>query len=469
MKVLLAHPPVGRMIPSILPEEVESGRGANPPLGLLYLAAGLQKAGRDDEVAVLDAQAPHLDDASIRKKISSFSPDVVGITALSFTMPDVMAVCGMAKESGAVTVLGGPHPHIFPEETAALDGVDYVLTGEGEKSFPALLDCIREKRAPDDVPGAVWRADGETRRGPAPSFIEDLDELRFPARELTDVRAYASVLARAGPVTTMMSSRGCPYNCLFCDRPHLGRKFRARSPESVVEEIERCLRLGIREILFYDDNFAADRDRAMQIARLIISRGLKVTFDVRLRVTDLDLELAKALKQAGCDRAHLGVESGDPEILKTLRKAITVEDARAGFENARKAGMRTLAYFLVGSPGETPRSVKRSVRLAKELRPDYVHFSLLMPFPGTDLYRMGMEKGLWDGDPWLEFAREPRADFQAPVWDESLSREELVGLTLGAYRSFYRDPAYILRRLKSIRSPGEVIRHARAGLKILRL
>jgi len=468
VKVLLIHPPTGRMISSILPEEVESGRGATPPLGLLYLAGELQRLGRD-EAAVLDAQVHRPDDALIRKKIASFSPDVVGVTALSFTMPDVLAVCGMAKEAGATTVLGGPHPHIYPEETAALEGVDYVLMGEGEKSLPALLDCIRDERTPDDVPGAVWLENGKVRRGPPPSFIENLDTLRLPARELTDVRAYTSVLARTGPVTTMMSSRGCPHRCLFCDRPHLGSKFRARSPESVVEEIERCLGMGIREILFYDDNFAAGRERAMQIARLIISRGLKVTFDVRLRVTDLDPGLASALKRAGCDRVHLGVESGDPEILKTLRKAITVEDARAGFENARKAGMRTLAYFLVGSPGETRQTVNRSIRLAKELKPDYVHFSLLMPFPGTDLYRMGLEKGLWDGDPWLEFARNPTREFRAPVWNENFSREELIGLTLGAYRSFYRDPAYILRRLKTIRGPGEAIRQARAGLKILRL
>ncbi len=468
MKVLLLHPPSGRMIPSILPEKVESGRGANPPLGLLYLAGELERLGRD-EVAILDAQAPGLDDATIRKKISSFAPDVVGVTALSFTMPDVLVVCEMAKEAGAVTVLGGPHPHIYPEETAFLPEVDYVITGEGERALPALVDCLRNNVGPDEASGAVWSADGEIHRGPPPSFIEDLNELRFPARELTDVRVYTSVLARANPVTTMMSSRGCPYNCLFCDRPHLGRKFRARSPESVVDEMERCLRLGIREILFYDDNFATDRERAMQIAELILSRGLKVTFDVRLRVTDLDIKLAEALKRAGCDRVHLGVESGDPEILKTLRKGITVDDARAGFENARKAGIRTLAYFLVGSPGETSDTVRRSVRLARELKPDYVHFSLLMPFPGTDLYRMGKEKGLWNGDPWLEFALNPREDFQAPVWEENLSREELIELTLGAYRSFYRNPAYILRRLKTIRSPGEVIRQARAGLKILRL
>ena len=457
------------MIPSILPEEVESGRGANPPLGLLYIAASVRRLGKD-HVEFVDAQAENLNDESLEKRIAASNPDIVGITALSFTMPDVLAVCGMAKNADAMTIVGGPHAHIYPEETAKLENVDFVMRGEGEGSFPFLLDSIRVHEPPWDVSGAVWYTNGKICRGPEPIPIDDLDILPHPARDMTDVNLYYSALARTSPATTMMTSRGCPYRCIFCDRPHLGKKCRYRSPANVVDEIEECLSLGIREFLIYDDNFATNRDRVVAISEEILHRDLRVIFDVRLRVTDLDDELAGMLRRAGCDRAHLRVESGDPEILKSLQKGITVDDARRAFETARHAKIRTLAYFLVGSPGETPDTVARSIKLAKELKPDYAHFSLLIPFPGTELYLNGIEKGIWKaGDPWLEFAANPRPDFLPPVWEENLSREKLVKLTLGAYRSFYRDPAYLWRRLRRIRNQGEVVRHIRTGLKILRL
>jgi len=456
------------MIFSILPEEVESGRGANPPLGLLYIAAAIRKFGRD-EVEIIDAQAQDLDDAALERRIIAAKPHVVGVTALSFTMPDVMAVCAMAKKTGAMTVLGGPHAHIYPEETARLEKVDYVLGGEGEYSFSDLLDSIRENDTPGDVPGVAWTENGKTYRGPEPDCIDSLDDIPFPARDMLDVHRYTSVLARTSPITTMMSSRGCPFRCIFCDRPHLGRKFRARSAAGVVDEMEQCLRLGIREFLLYDDNFATDHKRAMMITEEILRRDLRVIFDVRLRVTDLDDELAVALRRAGCDRVHLGVESGDPDILEGLRKGITIDDAIRAFGCARRAGILTLAYFLIGSPGETPDTVGRTIDLARRLKPDYVHFSLLIPFPGTDLYKLGIERNMWDGDPWLEFARSPRAGFEPPVWEENFSRAELVKLTSEAYRTFYRDPAYLWRRLRRVRNVGEALRQMKTGLRILRI
>lgn len=468
MKTLLIHPPAGRMIPSILPDEVESGRGHNPPLGLLYIAGSLRNRG-GHEVGIIDAQAEGIGYEELEKRISNAAPDVVGITALSFTMPDVLSVCAMAKKAGATTVLGGPHAHIFSEETALLDNVDYAMRGECEKTFCDLMDRISEKSPPVNVPGATWSENGSVLSGPEPCFIDDLDELPHPARDMLDPTLYTSVLAITSPITTAMSSRGCPYRCIFCDRPHLGRKFRYRSAGSVVDEIEECVGLGVRELLFYDDNFATDKNRAMEIAEEIIRRELDVIIDARLRVTDLDTDLAEALRRAGCDRVHLGVESGDPDILKRLKKGITLDDAVRAFDTARRAGLRSLAYFMIGSPGETRETASRTVDFARKLKPDYVHFSLLIPFPGTELYGEGVERGMWNGDPWLEFALEPREDFVPPVWDENLDRNQLAKLTLDAYRSFYRDPAYLLRRLRKVRSFDEVLRQARAGLKIFRL
>jgi len=468
VKIALVHPPTRRMIESILPADIEGSRGHNPPLGLLYLAAAVRKAGRDD-VMVLDAQAEELDDQSIERKLGSFEPDVVGITALSFTLLDALAVAQIAKKLGAVTVLGGPHPHIYPLETTSLGDVDYIICGEGEKSFPQLLDALREGKRPLDVPGAGWRDERGYRCGPDLTGFLDMSELPAPARDLVDVNKYTSVLARTSPVTTIISSRGCPHRCLFCDRPHLGRKFRARDGAAVADEIGQCIGLGIREFLFYDDNFTTDRGRVLAICDEIRLRGYNIIFDVRARVNDLDAEMLAAMKAAGCDRIHLGVESGDAEILKTLQKGITREGAERGFRIAQQAGIRTLAYFMFGSPGETLETASRTVEFAKALRPDYVHFSMLIPFPATKLYAMGLERGIWKKDVWAEYARDPKQSFVPPMWEEKLDRKALARITIEAYKKFYRSPAYLIRRLRRIQSANEFLRQAKAGIKIFKL
>lgn len=464
MKVLLIHPPLRFMIESILPQKVELSRGHTPPLGLLYLASAIKALGKD-EVRVLDAQAEELGYAEIERIIGEYQPDVVGITVLTFTLLDALRTAKIAKKHGAITVMGGPHPHIYPAETCALDGVDYILRGEGEKNFPALLDALRKGERFVKVDGVGYRDNGKGGDCGVGVFIES-DEWGVPARELTDIKRYSSVLARTSPVTTIISSRGCPYRCIFCDRPHLGRKFRAASPTQVVDEIGLCVEMGIREFIFYDDNFTTDKERAISICDEIISRGYKIFFDIRARVSDLDRNLLSALKRAGCDRVHLGVESGDSEILKKLRKGITPSDAERGFKLVREFGIMTLAYFMFGAPGETYSTAQNTLRLAEKLKPDYVHFSLLIPFPATELYLEGLKRGIWDVDVWADFAKAPRQDFQPPVWEEHLTREEIKTITMNAYRRFYRSPAYLFRRLKNVKSAGEFVKQVRAGFKV---
>lgn len=464
MKVLLVHPPLKFMIESILPQKVELSRGHNPPLGILYIASAIKAFGKD-EVRVLDAQAEELDYNEIEKRIAEYQPQVVGITALTFTLLDALETARIAKKHGAVTVLGGPHPHIYPKETSALDGVDYIVRGEGEKNFLALLDALRDGKSRVNIEGVGYRDNGREGDCGVGTFVEP-SEWGIPARELTDISRYSSVLARTFPVTTLISSRGCPYRCIFCDRPHLGRKFRASSPKQVADEIGRCIEMGIREFIFYDDNFTTDRERAIGICDEITARGYQIFFDIRARVSDLDRKLLSALKRAGCDRIHLGVESGDSEILKRLRKGITPSDAERGFKLVREFGMMTLAYFMFGAPGETYSTAENTLKLAQKLKPDYVHFSLLIPFPATELYQEGLSRGIWSSDLWADFATLPRQDFIPPVWEENLNREELKKITMNAYRRFYRNPAYLIRRLKKVRSADELIRQVKAGLKV---
>ena len=468
MKVLLINPPANRPLRSILPGEVESSRGAFPPLGLLYVAAAARDVPGTD-VRVIDAQAEGLTAADCGRAAAEWGADIIGMTVLTFTLLDAIDMATEVKRAAprAQVIAGGPHAHLFPQETMTLGPFDAVLRGEGEESFSALLAGWPETRK--KPPPGMWWKDGAKGEPDIAPFIDNLDRLAFPARDLTKVNLYRSVLSSVAPITTMMSSRGCPYKCVFCDRPHLGKKFRPRTALNVVDEMEAAAGLGVREVVFYDDTFTVDKDRVRRIADEILHRGLQIAWDIRARVSDLQADDFALCRRAGLARVHFGVESGAPEILRSLKKGITHDQARSAFKAARAAGLETLAYFMVGLPGETESTVARTAALAAELDPDFVHFSALIPFPGTPLYADALARGIIKQDVWAEFAASPSADFVPPLWEENLKAPEIGVALAGLYRGFYRQPRVILRRLKRVRSLSGLMRGARMGVKIFSL
>ena len=469
MKLLLVYPPLTRALPSILPGEVEAGRGCFPPLGILYLAAAV-KGLPGIELSAIDAPTQELTAEQIADRVLRERIDVVGITILSFHLLDAIELAQKIKQKSPQTLIvaGGPHPHIYPVETLGLGMFDFAALGEGEEIFPAFLSGLARGEQEPVVPGIISRS----KRADADltfSNLPDLDRLPFPERTLLPVEKYFSVLSPLRPSTTAISSRGCPYRCIFCDRPHLGKKFRARSASNVVAEMEACAALGIREIIFYDDNFTTSRERALEIAELILERRLKVAWDIRARVGDLKPLDYHLLRRAGLQRIHFGVESGDPELLESLQKKITIAQAREAFQAANNAGIETLAYFMLGLPGENLDTLNRTLALGRELKPDYIHFSLLMLFPATPVYALALEKGIVQRDLWREFAKNPQPDFQPPIWEEKLGREELVSALHRAYREFYLRPGYIFSRLARTRSWAGFKTQTRMGWSMLGL
>jgi len=463
MKVLLVNPPAPPTIQGILPARVELSRGAFPPLGLLYLAAALRRALPEVKLRVIDAPASGESADDIGRLAADEDFDLVGLTVLTFTLLGAMETAKAIKRHrpGTTVIAGGPHPHLYPAETLALGSFDLVLRGEAEETFPEL---IRRKIQGLDLAGIPGL--GET---PCAELIQNLDAVPFPARDLVAAPDYYSVLSGLRPITTMISSRGCPYHCIFCDRPHLGKIFRGRSAGNVVEEMEVCQGLGLREVVFYDDNLTHDRDRVRETAELILERKLNLCWDARARVGDLDAETYRLCARAGLKRIHFGVESGDPDLLRSLRKGITLDQAKQAFAEARAAGIETLAYFMVGIPGETEASLQKTLEFARELDPDYIHFSILIAFPGTPVYALGQERGVISGDPWREFAREPRPDFKPPLWIEHLSEDQLLNGLGKLYRRFYLRSGYLWRRALGIRSLQALRNNLRMGFSILRL
>ena len=263
----------------------------------------------------------------------------------------------------------------------------------------------------------------------------------------------------------MMTSRGCPYQCIFCDR--LGKKFRAASAEYVVKEISACLELGIDHIFFHDDTFTIDKKRVLDICRLLKENSLKIKFSLRSRVNTIDEDIIKALKDAGCVRISFGVESGVQRILKRIKKGITLEQAESAFRLAKKYKIKTLADFMIGHPDETVEDIHETIRFTKRLKPDYVQFSVTTPYPATDLYREGIEMGIIAGDVWRSYAENPTPDFVPPRWEQNIDKETLYEMLHHCYKKFYLSPGFIVKNMIRLSSFAEFKRKAKAGGKIL--
>jgi anaerobic magnesium-protoporphyrin IX monomethyl ester cyclase len=464
MKVALVFPPQSHAVTPYFKTCLQERIGFLPPLGLISIATVL-KAGNLAEVQVFDSLVEGWDHAGLQQALASFAPDVVGISTMTHTLIDALLVAQEVKRfNPEVKVgLGGPHLDIFPQASATFPDIDFIVCGEGEFSLAALVQKW-QARGTQAIPG-VWER-GAPEHWSGPHFIEDLDRLPVPDRSLTPWQKYYTVVSKHPPTTSIISSRGCPYQCIFC-RTAGGKAWRARSPAKVLEELEACVNLGIQEFFFFDENFTFDKQRALAICGLIKQRGLNLHFDLRCRANHVDLEVLKALRGAGAQRIQYGLESGSPRILQTIKKGLSVEQAEQAVRQAKQAGLTTYASFMLGHPGETAGDLRLTLDLALRLPLDFVDFSITMPYPCTELYALGKERGLITGDPWEEFALHPSQDFKIPYWEENFTRQELENYLGRAFRAFYIRPAYILHSLAQVRSAGELWRKTRAGLKVL--
>jgi len=469
MKVLLINPPTSNLILTNLPE-VLAQEDPMPPLGLMYVAAYLEKY-TNHEIKILDCLIEKINHEQLRERIKQKKPDVVGITTLTFALIDVLITARTIKEINPdiKVVLGGPHVNIYPEETLNFPEIDYLVLGEGEKPAKDLLDNLNQTENLHNFKGIAFKNNNKIINLGPRELIQDLDELPFPARNLIPNEKYSSVLSENNPVTTLFSSRGCPFQCTFCNRAHLGKVFRARSAKNVVDEMEECKKMGIGEIFIYDDTFTINRQRVLDICSEIKKRNLKIYWDVRARVDTVDEEVLNQMKDAGCQRIHYGVEAGTEKILEVLNKGITLEQVEKTFKLTRKIGIQTLAYFMIGSPRETRKDIMKTIKFAKKIKPDFVCFSITTPYPQTDMYTLGLKEKILPYDFWQKFAENPQPDFVPAVWEEELSREELLSLFKKAYHSFYLRPSYIFNKILKLKSVKELFTKAKAAFGVLKI
>ncbi len=473
LRVLLINPPRFNELIGKNPAIVEKHRGFNPPLGLLQLASYVENTTKH-KVDLIDCQPVAWDYARLQRELMAREFDVVGITAMTFTLIDVILTCKVVRQvkPNAKIVLGGPHVHLYPDETITRPEVDFLMQGEGEIAFADFLDKFHRPDLYSTVNGLVYidPQGNIVNKGIAPS-TENLDELGFPARHKLDLRNYTSLLGRADMITTMFTSRGCPFRCTFCDRPFspVISGFRWRTAKHVADEMEQCVEMGITEAFIYDDTFTVRKDRVFELCDEIAKRKLKFRWDVRAHVNTVTSDLLRAMANAGCDRIHYGVESGSPRMMKVIKKNHSVEKVENAFKWTREAGMESLAYFIIGQQTETADEIDQSVQLAKRLQPNYTHFTIFCPYPGTEIYQDGLARGIIKEDVWRKFAEDPKPGYQLPVWEENFTRAELREMLVRCYKDFYLRPGFLLRSAARIRSYGEFKRKFKAGLSVLRM
>ncbi len=466
MRVLLVRPPAQHTVESEVPEAVAAENLSYPPLSLLSIAQFLLDK-TEHTVEILDAQLHDLSYDELRKRMEAFAPDVVGITVFTVQLVDCRRTIEAARSLPCVkrVVLGGPHINDFPRESVGMNGVDAVVKGEGQKPMLDLLAAWEAGEEARGIPGVVAHPDD-----PVPEddvyFSNDLDDYPILDRTLIEYERYYDVMGKGGIFTTVISSRGCPYRCTFCNTPR--HRYRVNSAGRVCDEIQACIDLGIREIYFVDDTFNITNKRVLDLCDEIIRRGLDFSWTVRFRVKGVDRNLLEKMKAAGCSRIQLGVEQGTEEGLLRLKKDVTAQEIRNAFRLCREVGIRTVAYFMIGTPTErTRQDVLDTIDYSIRLKPDFVMYNILTPFPGTTLWDEGERDGVLDPRPWYEFMRSPQDSFKAQVWDEYFTREELRDLLDLAWRRFYWRPSFVAANVLQVRSATDFKRKAVAGLRLL--
>jgi radical SAM superfamily enzyme YgiQ (UPF0313 family) len=439
LKVTLVNPPTTTTLETVSKLGLKA-----PPLGLAYIAATLEREGVD--VTIIDATVSDMSHQELGKVLHGNHPDVIGVTSTTSTIYDAMKTVMIARENcpDSVTVMGGCHITFTPVETMmACPHLDMGVIGEGEATMSDLLKAVEGRKPLSEVDGIVYRRGGEIIRNRPRRLIENLDEIPFPARHLLPLDKY-TVLGERTPLGNIITSRGCPFQCIFCSSSQFyGRRFRARSPKNVVDEMEEtATKYGIRSLEILDDTFTVDKKRAQGIAEEIIARGLEVYWAFGSRADLITRDLLHLFKKAGCFIFYLGVESGSEKVLKTLKKGITLDQVRAAIKWAKEAGLETVGSFIIGTPGETKEDVMRTFKFARESGVDFAQFTAMTPYPGTEIYEMAKEEGLLTTNDWSDFTT-----IKSVMRTKELSAEEISALVSLAYRKFYLRSSFLLRQI----------------------
>ncbi|MBU0517136.1 MAG: B12-binding domain-containing radical SAM protein [Proteobacteria bacterium] len=472
-RVILINPPMTR-------EErygrFAEGGSTSPPNGLLYIAAVLE--GHGCRVRVLDGLREFMTAEDVLGEIEAFRPDLIGLTLATIAFYRAVSLARMIKDRRPETpiVVGGPdvsarladyraHLTDFP--------LDLAVYGEGEDTVVELVDALRDGGDLSSIKGLIHQVDGRTQVNPPRPFRTDLDGLPLPARHLLpNLQRYRPNLLtyKRRPWTTMITSRGCPNQCTFCDRSLFGQRYRARSAENVFAEMKHLHeKFGIREISFMDDTFTIQRRRVERLCDLLIESGLKVAWMCFARANTLNRKLLAKMRLAGCWMISLGIESGNAEILEVIKKGIDLDQVRRVCRWSNRLGIAIRGLFMLGLPTETKQSIERTIDFARSLNLYTADFCITYLLPNTELTRTAEDYGQVGKENFASLSGHTNGALS--FIPHGFTQEELLDYQRRAYMSVLLRPRAalnVLRQVKGYADLAGLVGKLPVGLSVLK-
>ncbi len=445
------------------------GYGSAVPMGLAYVGATLINRGY--EVQVFDFQ---VEDGGIFEVVRDFAPDLIGLSVTTPAANAAAFLAGQFKERfpNIPVAAGGPHPSTLRGAMLRdIPALDYLVIGEGEETAVELMEILSGERSPSSVRGLCYRDGDDIKVTGERPILENLDDLPRLPLELFKYRKYVPTPGTFVhlPNVAFLSSRGCPYKCVFCNKDMFGSSIRQMSAKRMVDEIlEMKENFGVREINFYDDTFTVNKKRVLELCDELIRRKVGIRWKCNSRVNCVTKDLLLKMKEAGCFSISFGVESGDDEILRKIKKKITTDQVRDAFRWTKELGISRAAFFMLNLPGDTRETVEKTIQFSREIDPDYVSFEMTKPLPGTTIEKtlegednVKIKQELWDDWDSCSISNKvyyTQNDLTEDYLEEAFSR---------AVKRFYISPSYILRSFMRLRSWPQFKSYVGAAMNIV--
>jgi radical SAM superfamily enzyme YgiQ (UPF0313 family) len=431
---------------------IGSSGGQQIPLGVFYLASYLRNNGFETDV--LDAEAGGLTYEDIIQRLQSGGFGILGISTTTVAFHRALELAEKVRVilPEMIIIVGGPHVSSYPTHPMEFDVFDFAVKNEGEETLVELMEAIVVDGNYENIRGLIYRRNGVPVVNEKRPYIEDVDALPLPAYDLiSDFKYYTPPPSnyKKSPVANVITTRGCPNQCTFCDSSTFGQKTRVRSAENIVSEIELLMtRYSIREIAFVDDTFTVSPKRVYDIFDIARSKGLRFPWTCQARINTVNEDLLRYMKENGCWYISFGIESGNEQILKEIRKNIKIEDVERVIDICYRLKILTKGFFIVGHPLETTETIDQTINFARRLKLTDVVVTLNTPLPGSYQFQHAKEYGVLDDGPWSKF------NMWNPVFvPYGLTKEILLTKHKDFYRRFYLRPRILWRYFVSFLSP----------------
>lgn len=464
MKVALIHPNYEHKIFSENLPVVDTEFCHAPPIILAYVAAIIEHSGH--EVILIDSYVQRLKKEQVLARLTQFNPDFIGFRLESYHFHTTIEWLSYFKRNlkNVKTIVGGINCLLYPDESFACPEIDYGIIGDAIRTLPNFLSRYKKKDDTSSIPGLSYWSNGKMHINPPEKNLIPFDLYPFPSRHLLPNEKYSSFLSQRKNFTIMVTSRGCPFNCVFCAIASI--PYQERSPQNVIEEIEQCYhQYHIREIDFFDAVFFLNKKRILKICEGIRESKINIEWSCRSRVDVVDKELLTSAAQAGCRRIYFGIESASPVILKRINKEINLHQVKEAVSLAHKYGICSMGFFMIGNPGETNRTALETIKFSQKIDLDFVQFCKTIAKPKTELDNMLCKKGQ---DFWLNHLRDKNNKSKTiPRPWTILEAKEIDRLIKKAYYSFYFRPRQIMKIIFKIKSIEELFRYIRVALKMI--